>query len=221
MKVSTMSAAALLLVVLSGAAFGGLTNTKHNFTSAATSPDAYFTGTQQMCAFCHIPHNADQAAGQLWNHQSSSQSYQMYDSDTMDMIVGSEPGVPSKACLGCHDGTVAVNSLVNVPGVGGAGSYGTPAGSHLDAEGKILSGTPNYVGIDLSDDHPVAIVYDKSKDNDFWDKTGDPGLTPDKLLYQETTVECTSCHDPHTSDWPDFLVMDNSGSQLCLSCHTK
>jgi predicted CXXCH cytochrome family protein len=221
MKLGTITAAALSLVIVSSVAFGGLSTSKHNFTSAVASPDAYFTGVQQICVFCHIPHNADQAAGQLWNHESSSQSYQMYDSDTMDMLIGTEPGVPSKACLGCHDGTIAVNSLINVPTVGGAGTYGTPAGSHLDGQGKILSSTYAFVGLNLSDDHPVAVTYDQSRDNDFWPKTGVPTQTPDKLLYQQSTVECTSCHDPHSTDWPDFLVMDNSGSQLCLSCHTK
>ncbi len=37
-------------------------------------------------------------------------------------------------------------------------------------------------------------------------------------------VECGSCHNPHVQNIdpnnPNFLVIDNSSSALCLACHT-
>ena len=33
-------------------------------------------------------------------------------------------------------------------------------------------------------------------------------------------VECASCHDPHTEE-ATFLRVSNTGSAVCLACHTK
>jgi predicted CXXCH cytochrome family protein len=33
-------------------------------------------------------------------------------------------------------------------------------------------------------------------------------------------IECSSCHDPHTTN-PLFLRVSNEGSRLCLTCHDK
>jgi predicted CXXCH cytochrome family protein len=35
------------------------------------------------------------------------------------------------------------------------------------------------------------------------------------------SVECASCHDPHTPNNGTFLRVSNNGSGLCLSCHVK
>jgi len=37
----------------------------------------------------------------------------------------------------------------------------------------------------------------------------------------EPFVECASCHDPHSSTNPTFLRIANTGSAVCLACHTK
>ena len=34
-------------------------------------------------------------------------------------------------------------------------------------------------------------------------------------------VECASCHDPHDNSNAPFLVMANTASALCLTCHDK
>lgn len=218
-----MKKACIITIVLllgGAAAFGGVADTKHNFTSAASSPNAYFTGASQVCAFCHTPHNAGTEAP-LFNHQVSPPSYTPYTSSTMDMTRTPQPTNGSLVCLSCHDGTIAVNSLNDVPGPNGAGSYGSPAGADLDGAGKLTASSNAYVGQDLSDDHPVGIIYDQTLDNDFAPKTGNTLAYPDKLLYQGTYVECSSCHDPHDNTYGDFLVEDNGGSNLCLRCHTK
>ncbi len=209
----------LLLIVMT--AHAGVEQTKHNFTSATYSPNAFFWGTQQVCAFCHTAHNAG-SQSPLWNHETNDlQPYTMYTSPTIDMTQSATPHNGSLVCLSCHDGTIAVNSLNNVPGPEAAGSYGSPGGAALDATGKLTSSSGAFVGTDLSDDHPVGITYDATKDPDFKSKTGNPQAYPDKLLDEGLYVECTSCHNPHDNTYSNFLVESNAGSALCARCHSK
>jgi predicted CXXCH cytochrome family protein len=211
----------LLMLILTMAVSAGVRETKHNFSSPAYSPNAYFLGTRQVCVFCHTPHNGNIATAPLWNHEDNpAQTYDIYDSPTLDMNI-SQPHEGSLICLSCHDGTIAINSLNNVPGPQGAGTYGTPGGSALDGAGRLTSASDAFVGTDLDDDHPVGITYDATKDNDFHAKTGDPALYPDKLLQDGIYVECSSCHDPHDDTNGNFLVEPNDNSNLCLRCHNK
>lgn len=199
----------------------GVQDTKHNFASASASPGAFFYGATQTCVFCHTAHNGGQSYAPLWNHETNPPTYQTYNSPTMDMTV-EQPHAGSLVCLSCHDGTIAVNSLSNLPGPEGAGNYGTPGGNNLDASGKLQSSSSAYVGTDLTNDHPVGVIYDASKDpTGFYAKTGNGQSYPDKLLDDGLYVECSSCHNPHDNTYSNFLVESNSGSGLCMRCHIK
>lgn len=66
--------------------------------------------------------------------------------------------------------------------------------------------------------------------NVFWVDTGGAGRQKtDMILHNRTfavdgvgpSVECGSCHDPHTSAQPLFLRVSNAGSGVCLACHVK
>lgn len=214
---------AVLVLLFITSVRSGVKETKHNFTSQTYSPNAFFFGTRQVCVFCHATHNGNQNMGALWNHETNElQSYFMYDSPTLDMSIGLTPNKGSLICLSCHDGTIAVNSLNNLPGPEGAGNYGSPGGAALDASGRLTSSSNDHVGIDLRDDHPVGVTYDASRDPDgFVPKTGNNLLYPDKLLSEDLYVECTSCHNPHDDTYSNFLVESNDNSNLCLRCHTK
>ena len=213
----------LPILILFSLAQAGVKETKHNFSSAAYSPNAYFYGARQVCVFCHTPHNGDPNMGVLFNHEvNPGQSYGMYDSPTLDMPQSLNPHKGSLTCLSCHDGALAVNSLNNVPGSEGATTYGDPGGSGLDGAGKLQSSSNAFVGVDLSDDHPVGITYDASQDpTGFTPKTGNPASYPDKLLSEGLYVECVSCHNPHDDTYSNFLIESNAGSSLCMRCHTK
>jgi len=213
----------LLIVLLVVGVFAGVRQTKHNFSSQTYSPNAFFYGTRQVCVFCHATHNGDVTLGPLWNHETNqAQTYTMYSSPTIDMTISPQPHKGSLVCLSCHDGTIAVNSLNNLPGPEAAGTYGTPGGSALDASGRLTVSSNAYVGTDLSDDHPVGVIYDASRDpSGFVSKTGNAQSYPDKLLSEGMYVECTSCHNPHDDTYSNFLVETNSNSQLCTRCHTK
>jgi predicted CXXCH cytochrome family protein len=216
-----IAALALATLIISVPCLAGVDQTKHNFASATYSPNSFFWGAQETCIFCHTVHNAG-ATGALWNHETNTgQSYQMYGSNTIDMNQSLNPHEGSLVCLSCHDGTIAINSLNNLPGPEGAGTYGIPGGSGLDGSGRMATSSAAFVGTDLSDDHPVGITYDSTKDLDFHPKTGNPLSYPDKLLSDGLYVECSSCHNPHDNTYSNFLIESNANSNLCLRCHIK
>ena len=96
-------------------------NTKHYLIG---NPDIQATGTTEVCIFCHTPHGANpDVTGQvpLWNRLVRDDSYQPYTAPNMEGS-GTDPGVPkgvSLGCLSCHDGTIALDALINLPGSGG------------------------------------------------------------------------------------------------------
>ncbi len=163
-------------ILLSGAmiapdAMAGIANTKHNLGSTGTGPNT-FSGSAELCVFCHTPHGSDtSAAVPLWNRKLSAPgSYTTYDSlGTSTLDGGTAPvGSVSIACLSCHDGTQAMNVMLNAPG---SGNY-NPAGFTLPgtwtgpASGASPVGSLNYatasivnIGTDLRNDHPVGIEY--------------------------------------------------------------
>jgi CxxC motif-containing protein (DUF1111 family) len=70
------------------------------------------------------------------------------------------------ACLSCHDGTQAMDNIINAPGSGGVtadggGNDGLPwtwTGGGVNAAGRLSSGAA-LIGTDLSNDHPIGIQY--------------------------------------------------------------
>src|SRR5690606_23255967 len=84
--------------------------TPHNLS--ATSPGSVRASSEdQVCIFCHAPHHASRVQP-LWNRANSTATYTIYRSDSLR----SQPGQPtgaSKMCLSCHDGTIALGSVVS------------------------------------------------------------------------------------------------------------
>ncbi len=146
-------------VLLSQTAFAGIVSTKHNLGSTGTGANK-FSGTAEICVFCHTPHGTDTSASvALWNRTlAAPASYTTYDSlgtSTLDGKVTSVGSV-SIACLSCHDGTQAMNVVLNAPGSGATNatySAGTWTGT-----GTLSSGIVS-IGTDLKNDHPIGIQY--------------------------------------------------------------
>ncbi len=173
------TAAVAVTVVGSLAVFGGSTasagikDTKHNLGSQQAGANANeFSGTGEICVFCHTPHAADTAAQiPLWNRKASTTPlpYATYNSlGTLSLDGGTAAvGSTSMACLSCHDGTQAMNTVINAPGSGLVGDAAWVAG----LSGTGWSGTNQLngkmtglaaVGADtqgLKNDHPVGIQY--------------------------------------------------------------
>lgn len=158
--------AGLLLTVLISSATAGIFNTKHNLGSTGLNAASNFSGTREICVFCHTPHGADgEAVVPLWNRHLDPDGFQTYDqmgTSTLDGRV--EPiGSVSIACLSCHDGTQAMDALLNQPGSGRimpGYANGIWSGQAAPVGGRI--GPPTVVtnlSKDLTNDHPVGIQY--------------------------------------------------------------
>ncbi len=166
---STVLALLALGLLASHAAFAaGIADTKHNLGSTNTVSGANkFDGTAELCVFCHTPHGADSSAAvPLWNRKMAAPgTYQTYNSLGTSSLDGATApvGSVSLACLSCHDGTQAMNVMINQPGSGGYNAGGAAlAGAWTGANqtaGSIAAGLITNIGKDLKNDHPIGIQY--------------------------------------------------------------
>lgn len=273
---------------------GSIANTRHNLTQrqaeaggpAGATMDQYRNDYQEVCVYCHTPHGANaNVALPLWNRTIIATTYTTYNQLGTPSLTQpvTQPGANSLACLSCHDGQVAVDSIINMPGSGGyralqAGSQNTgfldawtnsrgpDASVHLglnpvenqgclachssDAGAVLGAGATSFksflIGTDLRNDHPVGVRFPTAGPGvDFnpatgtrtgmswFERNGNSRPDPNEVRLYDTgegmEVECASCHDPHgvpsggagSQFNPTFLRVSNSGSGLCLTCHTK
>jgi predicted CXXCH cytochrome family protein len=184
--------------------------TKHNLAGTADDDN------DQICVYCHAPHTAStDTSPPLWNKNDPTTLYTMYTSDTMDMLVNSQkPGPESLVCLSCHDGTVAMDSIIN-----------TPQSGWTLTNTKMATGVTGYMGTDLRSEHPIGVTYDNTTG-----ANGDPDFdsianaTADNIVFyggSTDQVECASCHSVHDYLNVPFLRLSNANSALCLACHVK
>jgi len=186
----------------------------------------------EPCAMCHTPHHAS-GAGPLWNRTQEDVVYTLYDSTTFDMKATiTQPRVPSKLCLTCHNGILS--GLVNYPG---------PCSVTDSAYDLEISGCAD-LGTDLMNDHPISFNYDPGLDQDedgflpsvplgTAGRQAIHGSISETLypLYGATNnwFECSTCHSVHDTEvYPGkgdyqvyFLRNDNTGSTMCLDCHAN
>ncbi len=150
-----LSVVAVLSFATSSLAAPKMAGSKHDLTTGSHA----IGGLTEICKVCHVPHKGVKADGSLgdgsggqqplWNHQyPDGTGYTFYTT-----IKGNTVNIngTSKACLGCHDGVIAIENY------GGATS-GTD---------KLTSSDSAYVGNDLTDDHPIGIDYPTSDDGYF------------------------------------------------------
>ena len=182
-------------------------NTKHNLSAAGPGTVKAATETD-TCIFCHTVHRTT-GETPLWSHTMSSvTNYVIYTSPTMKAAVG-QPDGSSRLCLSCHDGTVALGMV-------------SSRTTTIQMQGGVttMPGGPSNLGTDLSGDHPISFVYDQALGQQD-SHVKDPATLDKKIrLDHNQKVQCSSCHNPHDDQFGKFLVMDNTGSALCLACHT-
>lgn len=160
----------------------------------------------QVCIFCHTPHGSSPVEP-LWNRAAPVVPYTVYSSSALDARPGQPTGA-SKMCLSCHDGSIALGSVLS-------------RDQEIRMAGVITTLPPGgaNLGTDLSDDHPISFVYDSAlatRDG----RLADPhALRPGLHLDRDGEMQCTTCHDPHDDSFDHFLVMDNTDSALCIACH--
>lgn len=199
----------------------GILGTAHDLSATGLG---HVTGSTEVCIFCHTPHRSPEGIKQNipeWNHVTTSVSFVMYGSPGLKGVIDAQPVGPSLACLSCHDGTVAMGALHELPVEGGQDDYGSAQGGVSPVTGRMTG--LNQVGRDLSGVHPISVTY-----RDDLNKTLRP---PSELvgvkLYPSNVrgakVQCSSCHDPHNfgtdGSTAPFLRVTKHGSSLCLACH--
>jgi len=149
-----------LLAAAGSLANAGIASTPHNLGANGTGANT-FSGTTEICVFCHTPHGADASASvPLWNRTlAAPSSYTTYDTLGTSTLDGQTApvGSVSIACLSCHDGTQAMDALVNDPGMGDVNAAFT-AGTWT-GDGTLPAGEIVMLGTDLSNDHPIGIQY--------------------------------------------------------------
>jgi len=189
-------------------AVAGIRETKHNLSVSGPGPIKAL-GEEDLCIFCHTPHQARRDIPYLWNRADSTANYVPYQSSTLYSSVGQPTGA-SKLCLSCHDGTVALGMLgtraAEVEFVGGL---------------RFMPAGPALLGTDLSTSHPVSLVYDAALAAANPALAAPATLTPPIHLDKDQQLQCTACHDPHDNSYGKFLVMSNQHSALCTFCHIQ
>jgi len=99
-------------------------NTRHNLTQSFSSFSSIMNLARnnyvEVCVYCHTPHGANRKINApLWNRTINTDSYVVYEKPrTLNRPIG-QPGPSSLTCLSCHDGIIAIDSIVNMPGSGG------------------------------------------------------------------------------------------------------
>ncbi|GAB4140856.1 MAG: hypothetical protein Fur0037_07490 [Planctomycetota bacterium] len=203
----------------------GVLYSHHNFYNAGWNrPGDGKPG--EVCGVCHIPHVEGRPANRtnapfLWGRQLPVDTYTMYSSPTIQGTTDPQPTGTSRFCLGCHDGTVALEMFH----LGTTGSTQFPWWHRQVVPGR-------HGSLDLGSDHPISITY----------PANDPGLNPTSAPFGTGTgrtiadyleggkVQCPTCHDIHNLDVPTangafYVRMTMSDpanpSALCFACHAK
>ena len=166
--------------------------------------------TNQVCIFCHTPHNAQSTQViPLWNHLATTNTtFTMYTSSTMvGTPSASRPiGGESKVCMACHDGSVAVDAF--------GGTSGTAA-ARVSGDLKV--------GPNMSDDHPISFAYPSTDSEIVAKATVVAAGLP--MFNGGNDMECATCHDVHNTATAvganALLRVNNNGSALCTTCHSK
>ncbi len=240
---TALAGVALLLAVATGLVFAAATpiaNSKHNFAAGGTGTStikAAAGGTTEICVFCHTPHSANITSNlgvPLWNKAAlTGATYALYSSTYLTGLGYPSPvlgaGQSSRVCLTCHDGTVALGSVVNAPG-SGVGVAIQMANSGVNFAGGIPTTVAGNLGgaagTNLADDHPLGYLYQAGvaagQDPELvvrgWPWPAGVQLDPNTSAGR---VECKSCHNPHDNQYAKFLRVSNANGALCKTCHNK
>jgi len=160
---------------------------------------------QQVCIFCHAPHNTS-GVRPLWNRELPLGSYRIYESSTLDADP-QQPTGASKLCLSCHDGTIALGSVLS------RGDQIRMMGGDFRPAGLTNLGT------DLSDDHPISFFYTSGLAASDRQLVDPQSLPMQVRLDEDGQLQCTACHDPHNNSHGQFLVLSEAFGVLCAACH--
>lgn len=185
----------------------------------------------EVCVFCHTPHNANPNLLPLWNRKTPDVTkFQMYTASTTMNVKpsGAAPSPVSLLCLSCHDGagvgsavTVSdTHNIINAPG--DKHFYSAKCTScHNFAQTPSQKRTIINIGPNLTNDHPISMPYPTNAQDPDFNTPTDPQKGWESIKLYDSKVECASCHNVHDPGVTPFLRTVNTGSKLCLKCHAK
>ncbi len=218
MRGRTLLIAGLLTVAYAGQASAQIVGTEHNLSGGAKD-------NGEVCVYCHTPHGSNTGVdAPLWNKPAVTSTYTSYSSTTIDGAVLAVGSV-SVACLTCHDGTQAMDAVVNAPGMGTGDGLG-PNGSTLIGAGLAMdAGEIAMLGTDLSNDHPIGVMYGGYDDGsgqidpDFENAAGN--LETDNINGLDVWWVDTEAVPNQNRDKSDMILYTRAGDPYveCASCH--
>lgn len=210
---------------------------KHNLSFSNTgvtykASNASDPRGNQICIFCHTPHNAKPQTV-LWNRNDTTQTFGHYSSTTLAIHTDdtartssdykAEPNGSSRLCLSCHDGVTALGAVLNGDAIEVNTSVNTVmAGANVFDRAKITNSH-----------HPVSFVYNASvRDRLNVLEGANTYKLPSNAkvrLDRDKRMQCITCHDPHQTQFNDpatpfWVLGGNSATEahdaVCLDCHT-
>lgn len=239
----------IFMLAFGGVVYGQFTGDGSKATIVGTKHDlrGSFEGSSHVCEFCHAPHKLVSLSTEpplLWNVQVKQGPYSLYSSSSFDGAgtirdpstanSTTSAAYMSLLCMSCHDGAITRASfytMYSMEGGGGGHTHGPVTAG--EGEGELM---PPNIGIGgLANDHPVDFVYSvalATSDGGLKPPTEGAGIRvpyvgPASLpLYKDQPgdisgrLECATCHNPHNNANGMFLRVNNTGSNLCLSCHS-
>lgn len=237
-----MTAAATLTLTASLAlGYGGYTpgagivGSKHDMTTLTATYAFDMESQKRVYAYCHTPHHKLDSGSKLtynplWSHTINNENYKAYDSATFnsdfskigDPLVG-----PSRLCLSCHDGVIAIDQHYN--------ANGTAKGDKLtnDTWDAIAVGKDQDGNSTVANTHPIGFDITAITNEKYPEiKLGldGPMKTKGRTLASlgfaqngKNYFTCSSCHDVHNKENNEvyFLFDKQEGSKICLMCHDK
>lgn len=218
------------IVLLAAAALVASATAAFSLTIVGTAHDlrqgGYALGADEVCIYCHTPHNPVQAVP-LWNRNNPcNTNFTLYKSSptltASTQAAAFTAGSVSVFCMSCHDGQTALGNIKNKM-------------DHTMDTTTVISNTRNdLLGTNLTNSHPVGFNYASAQGADatLREKTAAAGLLGtttggsapffnDSVNGTGDMMECASCHKVHDNEFGKFLRKDNTASGLCLACHIK
>jgi predicted CXXCH cytochrome family protein len=199
----------LLSMVMTTSVFAqqqSVVGSPHDLSATSGPGRVHALDEEQVCIFCHAPHNST-GQSPLWNRFMPPTHYKVYESSTTDARID-QPSGPSKMCLSCHDGALALGLLASRP----------PDDPVIMSTRTMPPGRSDLT-TDLSDDHPISFRYDRALAVRDGQLKNPDVVTKQLPLGPHSEMQCTTCHDPHNNKLGDFLREPQLRSTICLSCH--
>jgi len=176
------------------------------------------------CKSCHAPHNGATANGgpqstgliMLWSRSfpASANTFGVYDSASMgnkavelggsSLSTSADVRMYSLLCLSCHDGVTSSFSpaMKTVNMVGSKAAFGSGA----------------YESLGLTNDHPVNMPYNPTASPNDTLQAIATVATVLPLYGTTSTLQCSTCHDPHNDINTNYLRQANNTAH-CTTCH--